>query len=75
MGKLIHTYQPGPEIMTKPYWDPKAKKFARRFIPTAVRVSFDASDARYVVVDGRRRRRPETLPAARRVQSSQRLAA
>jgi hypothetical protein len=59
MGKLVGHYVPGEPVVHRVQGKPK-------LVPTKRLVLIDASDAKYVVIDGRRRRRPETLPPHRR---------
>lgn len=71
MGKLKGTvYESKMEKLTRPhwFWDEKTNKVAkgRRAIPILMLVRIDPSDARYKMIDGRRRRDPATLPKHRR---------
>ena len=61
MGKLVHDYVNGPPVLHL-----RAVRSKDRIVPTRTRVSYDPSDLKYAMVDGVRRRRPESLPAHRR---------
>ena len=72
MGKLvIADYAQGAPILTKP----RCGKRKPQFIPTKVMIRMDPSDQRYAVVNGKLRRKPETLPIQRRWSMEQQLAA
>lgn len=59
MGKMIKRYVPGEPVI-------HTVRGKRMQVPTLRLLMVDSSDALYVVIDGRRRRRPETLPPHRR---------
>ena len=68
MGKLIASVHASTmEKLTKPHWFRRGQKKAeRQAIPIKLLVRVDPSDAKYEYIDGKKRRKPETLPAHRR---------
>ncbi len=70
MGKLISSLHASKlEKITRPhYWRQSTNEVGqgRKAIPVLLQVRIDPSDAKYEWIDGKRRRKPQTLPADRR---------